>query len=95
MVESQEFPDESPSIKIQVAGQALRYLENCDDEEFHFLRGEIILLSTNPQINNRDIVALPRPPAIFRVYRGERYRITFYMNDPETMVVLNIEPLAV
>ena len=93
MVESRDAPDDSISVKVQVSGQALSYLENCDEAEFHLLRGEIILLSTATEIDDRDVIAIPRLPNIFRLYRGSRYHITFYMNDPETMLVLNIQSL--
>ncbi len=82
--------NEPPPVRIRIAGQALRYLENCGDEEFHILRGEILLLSTNPGVNNRDIIALPRPRVMLRLYLGNSYHITYFMNDLEIMVVLNI-----
>ena len=93
MPETEPPPEGLPAVNIRLAGQALRYLENCDDDEFHLLRGEVILVSMDPQIDGRKIIALPRSLDVLRVYQGDQYRITFYMSDPTTMLVLHIQAL--
>lgn len=80
-----------PAVNIRISGQALRYLENCDDSEFHLLRGEIILISANPQVDGSNIIALQPPMDVFRIHQGEQYAITFHMSNPNTMLVIHIQ----
>ena len=50
LVVSRASPDDSISVKIQVFGQAVIYLDDCNEAEFHRLRGEILPIANR----NRD-----------------------------------------
>ena len=83
--------EEAPAVNVRITGQALRYLENCDESEFHLLRGEIILISANPRVDGANIIALQPPMDVFRVHQGEQYAITFHMSNPNSMLVIHIQ----
>jgi hypothetical protein len=63
---------------------------NLDSEDQAEVSRLISLIEHNPEVDNRRIFDLPRPPVILRVLDDGVWQIEFYVPDEATVVIRGI-----
>ena len=77
-------------ILIREGSQPDQFLAACDEDEFHYLRGLLLLIGSNYEVDGKIITVEERPPIIFRLYQDEDYVIRFYVADRDVLQVMRI-----
>ncbi len=78
-------------IRLHIVGQAERFLLNLQEDEFHYVRGLLLLLGSNYEVDGQTVTTIDRPPLVFRVYRDREYVVTFNMAGEDYLVVASIQ----
>ena len=82
--------DQVTKLLIREGSQPDQFLASCDDDEFHHLRGLLLLLSSNYELDGETIITEEMPPLVFRLYQDEAYLIRFYLEDRDLLRVMRI-----
>ena len=77
-------------LLIREGSQPEQFLAACDVDEFHYLRGLLVLLCSNYEVDGSTITVQEMPPAVFRLYQDAEYVIRLYMVDRDVMQLMRI-----
>ena len=82
---------ERPSrLLIREGSQPHQFLLACEEDEFHYLRGLLLLISSDHQPDGRTIILEDMPPLVFQLYHDAEYVIRFYLAERDVLRIMRI-----
>ena len=77
-------------ILIREGSQPDQFLADCGDDEFHYVRGLLLEIGVNYEVDGERIIYEDMPPVVFRLYQDDDYEIRFYVTDRDVLQIMRI-----
>ena len=77
-------------ILIRAGSQPDQFLADCDRDEFHYVRGLLLEIGANYEVDGERIIYEDMPPVVFRLYEDDDYVIRFYVADKDVLQIMRI-----
>lgn len=78
-------------IRIRYTPTALSFLEGCTSEQYHDIRGLVVLISQNPDVDGKVKILVSVPPVFLPCYVGPEWWILYelrWVSEEESLLIV-------